>query len=306
MTIRAPGSPSLRSSRRWSEAWVAGAFVAPAAVVILLIVAYPLGRALWLSVFDVVLTRPGDERFVGLGNYASELTSREFWAAVGRSTIFTVVSTGLELLLGVALALLMNQPLRFRWLLRSVVILPWALPTIVSALMWRWIDNAEYGALNALLVQGGLLDRYQQWLSNPDTAIWMVVLADVWKMTPLVAILVLAALQGISREQVEAARVDGAGPVAAFRYVVLPLLTPTLLVVLVLRTMEAFKVFDIVWVMTNGGPANTTQTIAIYAYHTAYRAYDFGRGAAIGYLIALAIMLLAAIYLRLLGRVGRS
>lgn len=292
--------------RTWSEAWAAGAFVAPAALVILLIVAYPLVRALWLSIHDIVLTRPGQEPLVGLQNYTTELTSPDFWAAVGRSLSFTVLSTVLELLLGVGLALLMNQPLRLRWLLRSLVILPWALPTIVNALMWRWIDHAEYGALNALLFQSGLIDAYQQWLSNPDTAMWMVILADVWKMTPLVAILVLAALQGISRDQVEAAQVDGAGIVTTFRYVVLPLLTPTLLIILVLRTMEAFKVFDIIWIMTNGGPANATQSIAIYAYQTAYRSYDFGRGAAIGYLIALAIMILAAIYIRLLGRVGRS
>ncbi|MDA8238124.1 MAG: sugar ABC transporter permease [Chloroflexi bacterium] len=289
-----------------SEAWVAGAFVTPAALVILLVVAYPLVRALWLSLHEVVLTRPGEEPFIGLASYAHELANPDFWAAVGRSLSFTIASTALELVLGVGLALLMDQPLRFRWLLRSLVILPWALPTIVNALMWRWIDNAEYGALNALLLQAGIIDSYQQWLSNPATAMWMVILADVWKMTPLVAILVLAALQGISREQIEAARVDGAGPVSTFRYVVLPLLTPTLLIVLVLRTMEAFKVFDIIWIMTNGGPANETQTIAIYAYQTAYRAFDFGRGAALGYLIALAIMLLAAIYLRLLGRVGRS
>jgi len=292
--------------RSRSEAWAAGAFVTPAALVILLVVAYPLVRALWLSVHDVVLTRPGEEPFVGLQNYATELGSVDFWSAVWRSLFFTVSSTAIELVLGVGLALLMDQPLRLRWLLRSLVILPWALPTIVNALMWRWIDNAEYGALNALLFQSGLIDGYRQWLSDPGTAMWMVIIADAWKMTPLVAILVLAALQGISREQLEAARVDGAGTLATFRYVVLPLLTPTLLIVLVLRTMEAFKVFDIIWIMTNGGPANTTQTIAIYAYQTAYRAYDFGRGAALGYLIALAIMVLAALYLRLLGRVGRA
>ncbi len=290
----------------WPESWAAGAFVAPAALVILLIVAYPLVRALWLSVHDVVLTRPGEEPFVGLQNYASELANPDFWAAVWRSLFFTVFSTAIEIVLGVGLALLMDQPLRMRWLLRTLVILPWALPTIVNALMWRWIDHAEYGVLNALLYQNGLIDGYRQWLSDPGTAMWMVIVADAWKLTPLVAILVLAALQGISREQLEAARVDGAGTIATFRYVVLPLLTPTILIVLVLRTMEAFKVFDIIWIMTNGGPANSTQTIAIYAYQTAYRAYDFGRGAALGYLIALAIMILAALYLRLLGRVGRG
>ena len=297
---------SARSQRPWPETWVAAAFVAPAALVILLIVVVPLGRALWMSLFDIQLTRPGVEPFVGLGNYIDQLTSGEFWGSTGRALWFTVVSTVLELALGLGLALLMDQPLRMRWLLRSIVILPWALPTIVNALMWRWIDNAEYGALNAVLTQTGVLHRYQPWLSDSDLAMWMVIGADVWKITPLVAILLLAGLQTIDREVVEVARVDGAGPLALFRHIILPLLTPVILIVLVLRTMEAFKVFDIIWIMTHGGPANSTQTIAIYAYQTAYQGFDFGRGAALGYLIALVIMVLAAVYLRLLGRTGRT
>jgi multiple sugar transport system permease protein len=297
---------SARSERPWPETWVAAAFVAPAALVVLFIVVVPLGRALWMSLFDIQLTRPGVEPFVGLGNYIDQLTSADFWASTWRALFFTVVSTALELGLGLGLALLMDQPMRLRWLLRSIVILPWALPTIVNALMWRWIDNAEYGALNALLTQTGVLHRYQPWLSDSDLAMWMVIGADVWKTTPLVAILLLAGLQAIDREVVEVARVDGAGPLALLRHIILPLLTPVILIVLVLRTMEAFKVFDIIWIMTHGGPANSTQTIAIYAYQTAYQGFDFGRGAALGYLIALVIMVLAAVYLRLLGRTGRT
>jgi ABC-type sugar transport system permease subunit len=284
---------------------VAAAFIAPAALVIVLVVVVPLARAAWMSLFDITLIRPDDQPFVGLGNYIDQLTSPAFWAAVWRSLFFTVASTSLELLLGLAFALLMDQPLRGRWLLRTLIILPWALPTIVNALMWRWIDNAEYGALNALLTQLGLLGEYKIWLSNSDLAMWMVIVADVWKMTPLVAILLLAALQSVDRELVEVAKVDGATAFQAFRLIVLPLLTPVILIVLVLRTMEAFKVFDIIWIMTGGGPANATQTIAIYAYQTAFQGYDFGAGAALGYLIAVIIMALAAIYLRLLGRTGR-
>ena len=284
---------------------MAAAFIAPAALVIVLVVVVPLARAAWMSLFDITLIRPDDQPFVGLGNYIDQLTSPAFWAAVWRSLFFTVASTSLELLLGLALALLMDQPLRGRWLLRTLIILPWALPTIVNALMWRWIDNAEYGALNALLTQLGLLGDYKIWLSNSDLAMWMVIVADVWKMTPLVAILLLAALQSVDRELVEVAKVDGATAFQAFRLIVLPLLTPVILIVLVLRTMEAFKVFDIIWIMTGGGPANATQTIAIYAYQTAFQGYDFGAGAALGYLIAVIIMALAAIYLRLLGRTGR-
>jgi ABC-type sugar transport system permease subunit len=289
----------------WPETWVAAAFIAPAALIILLVVVIPLGRAAWMSVFDISLVRPGNEPFVGLRNYIEQLTSGDFWAATARALFFTVVSTALELGLGLGLALLMSQPLRFQWFLRSIIILPWALPTIVNALMWRWIDNAEYGALNALLTQLGLLHEYKVWLSNSDIAMWMVIVADVWKMTPLVAILLFAALQSVDRELIEVARVDGASGLQAFRRIVLPLIMPVVLIVLVLRTMEAFKVFDIIWIMTGGGPANATQTVAIYAYQTAYQGYDFGRGAALGYIIALVIMVLAAVYLRLLGRTGR-
>ena len=303
---RAPAGVPARVRKPWPETWVAAAFIAPAALVILLVVVVPLARAAWMSLFDISLVRPGDEPFVGLGNYIDQLTSGDFWAAIWRALWFTVVSTALELGLGLALALLMDQPLRFRWLLRTLVILPWALPTIVNALMWRWIDNAEYGALNALLTQLGILHSYQIWLSDSDLAMWMVILADVWKMTPLVAILLLAALQSVSPELVESAKVDGATTLQALRHVLLPLIVPVVLIVLVLRTMEAFKVFDIVWIMTGGGPANATQTIAIYAYQTAYQGYDFGQGAALGYLIALVIMVLAAVYLRLLGRLGRT
>jgi multiple sugar transport system permease protein/N,N'-diacetylchitobiose transport system permease protein len=283
-----------------SQAWVAAAMVAPAALVIFLVAAIPLARALWMSLFHIVLTSPGNQPFVGLGNYLDQLLSGNFWQAAGRSLLFTVASTGIELTLGLALAVLMNQPLRLRWVLRGLVILPWALPGVSNALMWRWIDHAQYGALNALLTQTHLASSYINWLGDPNIAMYMVILADVYKNTPLVALLLLAALQTVPIETVEAARVDGADRLAVFRHITLPLITPVILVALVLRTMDAFKVFDTIWIMTRGGPANSTQTIGIYAYQTAYETFNFGGGAALGYLIALLIMGLAAIYIRLL------
>jgi ABC-type sugar transport system permease subunit len=298
--LRAP----KRRSKPWPETWVAAAFVAPAALVILLVVVLPLARAAWMSMFNIQLTSPGVEPFVGLNNYITQLTSGAFWDSVFKALFFTIVTTVLELSLGLGLAMLMDQPMRLRWLLRSLVILPWAVPTIVNAMMWRWIDNGTYGSLNALLSQLGFIHDYIPWLSQDSTAMWMVVIADVWKMTPFCAILLLAGLQGIDRDLFEAAKVDGAGAWDIFRRIMLPLMTPIILIVLVLRTMEAFKVFDIIWIMTGGGPASATQTVAIYAYRTAYQGYDFGQGAALGYLIAIAIMLLAAVYLRLLRRTG--
>ncbi len=274
--------------------------VAPAALVIFLVAAIPLARALWMSLFHIVLTSPANQPFVGLGNYLDQLLSGNFWQAAGRSLLFTVASTGIELTLGLALAVLMNQPLRLRWVLRGLVILPWALPGVSNALMWRWIDHAQYGALNALLTQTHLASSYINWLGDPRIAMYMVILADVYKNTPLVALLLLAALQTVPIETVEAARVDGADRMAVFRHITLPLITPVILVALVLRTMDAFKVFDTIWIMTRGGPANSTQTIGIYAYQTAYETFNFGGGAALGYLIALLIMGLAAVYIRLL------
>ena len=289
-----------RRARPLSQTWVAAAMVAPAALVVFLVAAIPLARALWMSLFHIVLTSPGNQPFVGLGNYLDQLASGNFWEAAGRSLLFTVASTGIELTLGLALAVLMNQPLRLRWVLRGLVILPWALPGVSNALMWRWIDHAQYGALNALLTQTHLASSYINWLGDPNIAMYMVILADVYKNTPLVALLLLAALQTVPTETVEAARVDGADRLAVFRHITLPLITPVILVALVLRTMDAFKVFDTIWIMTRGGPANSTQTIGIYAYQTAYETFNFGGGAALGYLIALLIMGLAAVYIRLL------
>ena len=274
--------------------------IAPAAFVILVVAVIPLARALWMSLFSIVLIHPDAQPFVGLDNYLTQLASPDFWAAVQRSLFFTIVSTGIELLLGLGLALLMDQPLRLRWILRGLVILPWALPGVSNALMWRWIDQAQYGALNALLTQVGLTSTYINWLGDPHIAMWMVIIADVYKNTPLVALLLLAALQTVPREPVEAALVDGAGRIQTFRYIVLPWITPVILVALVLRTMDAFKIFDTIWIMTKGGPANATQTIGIYAYQTAFQSFNFGGGAALGYLIALLIIGLAAVYVRVL------
>jgi len=278
-------------------------FIAPAALLVLLVVLVPLLWNVWMSFHRVTIIYSG-EPFVGFRNYAGQLTNPEFWAAVWVAFLYTIVTTAVELGLGLGLAILMNQRLRLRWLLRSIVILPWALPTIVNAMMWRWIDNADYGPLNALLTQTGILHRYFPWLADAHTALWMVMLADIWKMTPLMAILLLAALQAIDPSVREAAAMDGAGGWTIFRRIVLPMITPILLIALVLRTIEAFKVFDIVWIMTGGGPANSTQTVAVYAYNTAFQDFDFGNGAAISILIALFMMLMSITYLRTLGRKG--
>jgi ABC-type sugar transport system permease subunit len=284
-----------------SSARLAFVLLLPAALIVFGVVLYPAGRALVISFYDVNSPFPGAYPFVGLANYAEVLSDPRVITAAGHTLYFTIASTAAELVLGTGLALLLAAPLRFRWLFRSIVILPWALPTIVNGAMWRLILNAEYGVLNAALTQLHLQSGYRSWLgSSPFLALNMVVVADVWKNTSLVAFFLLAGLNTIPRDLYEAARVDGAGPVRSFLRITLPLLMPTIAIVLVLRTIEAFKVFDIVYVMTGGGPASGTQTITFFTYLQAFSAQRFSVGASLAYLTVLAILVLAMIYLRLL------
>jgi ABC-type sugar transport system permease subunit len=291
-----------RAGGAFRQGRIALLLLLPSLVVVFGIIVYPLLRTLYISLFAVNSAFPGRYPFVGLGNYLQALENPEFWAAILRTAYFTFTTTFLEVVLGILLGLLLNVEFRGRWLLRSIVILPWALPTVVNGAMWRWILNPEYGALNALLTQLHVIPDYRSWLGTPWMALNMVVVADVWKMTPLAAFFVLAALQTIPRDLYEAAWVDGAGRLRTFFSITLPLLTPTILIILVLRTMEAFKVFDIIYVMTRGGPANGTQTIAYYTYVEAFSNQLFGYGAALAYIIALFILLFAVIYMRLLRR----
>lgn len=280
-------------------------FLIPALLVTFGIILIPLTEALWMSFHRYTLTIPG-RPFIGLDNYTTALADPTFWQAMGRTLYFTLVSTGLELGLGMLVALLLNEQFAGRGLLRGIMLIPWALPTMVNGMMWRWIDHPDYGALNALLTQLGLIDKYQAWLSTPFSAMNMIILADVWKMTPLVALLLLANLQTIPGELYEAASIDGAGSFRRFIHVTLPSIRAGILVSLVLRTIEAFKVFDIIFIMTRSGPANGTQTIAYYAYTEAFTSLQFGKGAALSYLIALFIVLLALIYFRLIKEDAQS
>src|SRR5947209_4288752 len=285
---------------RTREGRFALALLAPSVVVVFGIVIYPILRTLYTSLYRVDTPFPGQFPFIGLRNYTFAVSQSEFWSAVERTAYFTIVSTGLELLFGIGIALLLYAPLRGRWLFRTIVVLPWALPTIVNGAMWKYFFNAQYGVVNALFTQLGLQSSYHAWLSSPSGALNIVILADVWKNTSLVAFFLLAGLTTIPRDLYEAARIDGYGRWGSFLHITLPLLRPVIVVVLVLRTIEAFKVFDIIYVMTGGGPANGTQSIAFYTYQRAFSDEFFGYGSALAYLIVVFIMVLAIIYIRLL------
>jgi multiple sugar transport system permease protein len=270
--------------------------VAPAVAVLACVALYPLAAALLLSLQRVILVF-GEREFIGLANYRFLLQDARFWSALGNTAYFTLVAVALELLLGLPLALLLNARFPGRGAFRAGVLIPWAIPTVVSAKLWAWLFNADYGLLNALLPGAGL-----NWLGSPRLALHAAILVDVWKTTPFVALLLLAGLQGIPQELYRAARVDGAGPWRTFHAITLPLLRPALGLALLFRTLDAFRVFDALYVLTEGGPANTTETLSLYAYKTLMRSGDFGYGSTLAVATFLCVAALALVLVRLVPR----
>jgi len=268
-------------------------FLAPAAIALGAVALFPVLSVLWLSL-EQRSPLTGAARFIGFDNYARLLTDTRFWNAFWNTAYFTVCSVTLELLLGLGMALLLARAFRGRALVYSLILLPWAIPTVVSARLWEWMYNADYGVLNYLL------GEQINWLGSPAWALHAAILMDVWKATPFVALLLLAGLQTIPRELYQAAALDGAGPWTVFRRITLPLLAPLMLVVLIFRTIDAFRVFDAIYVLTGGGPANSTETLSIYAYKVLFQTLEFGYGSALAVSVLAVVALLTIVYARLL------
>ena len=288
---------SLRQ-REQRQAWV---LLAPMLLVMLLLTAWPLLRTIWLSFTDAALIGSGETpAWIGLENYLYALSDPDFRASIWRTLYFTLVSVTVEGIIGVLVALLLNQKFIGRNVLRVLVILPWALPTIVNAMMWRLNFNPDYGSINALLSQLGIIDGYRSWLGSPEAALNAVMFADIWKNYPLVTLLVLAALQSIPEDLFEAARLDGASAWRRFRAITFPAIVAPLGVALVLRTIDAFKIFDIIYVMTRGGPVDSTKTLSFFVYQESFSYLRAGSGAACAILMTLMCALLITLYLLML------
>lgn len=288
---------SLRQ-REQRQAWV---LLAPMLLVMLLLTAWPLLRTIWLSFTDAALIGSGETpAWIGLENYLYALSDPDFRASIWRTLYFTLVSVTVEGIIGVLVALLLNQKFIGRNVLRVLVILPWALPTIVNAMMWRLNFNPDYGSINALLSQLGIIDGYRSWLGSPEAALNAVMFADIWKNYPLVTLLVLAALQSIPEDLFEAARLDGASAWRRFRAITFPAIVAPLGVALVLRTIDAFKIFDIIYVMTRGGPVDSTKTLSFFVYQESFSYLHAGSGAAYAILMTLMCALLITLYLLML------
>lgn len=257
-----------------------GWMLLPALVLVGAVVGLPILRVATLSFMQVDLAEGIVLRWSGLAPYVRLWNDARYWSSVGNTLIFTVASVALEMLLGTAFAMALNQRFAGRSLLRAIVLLPWALPTAVTALAWAWVFNDAFGVANDLLRRASLLDRPVAWLGEPAAAMAVLVLADVWKTTPFVALIVLAGLQGLPQNVMEAARIDGLGPWQRFRHVVLPLLVPSLLVATVFRAVQAYGAFDLVYVMTGGGPGGSTETVSLFSFQQYFRYLDFGYGSA--------------------------
>jgi ABC-type sugar transport system permease subunit len=289
--------PRLRQDRR-----LAVAFVTPAISVIALIAIFPLAWTVWNSLHLQDLRMPWlGHPFVGLDNYAELARDPRFWQSLGHTLFFTVVTVALELVLGMVLALAMNSAFRGRGAARATSLLPWAIPTVVAALLWRFMFDSQAGIVNALLVAIGILEQPMVWFIEATTAWIPVILSDVWKTTPFVAILLLAGLQSIDKTLYEAAEVDGASAWWRLWHITIPLLKPTIFVALIFRTLDAFRVFDLLYALTGGGPGTATEPIALYTHTIILQHLRFGYGSALSVVVFVITFALAIIYIRGLG-----
>jgi len=291
-----PNPTENPTSPRWNAALVEGwLMVTPALLVLGLVFAYPIGRAIWLSGFTQNLGTELEPVFTGLANYSRMLLDSRFWQSLSNTAIFTLVSVSLEMILGMAVALVLNQSFWGRGAVRAIALIPWALPTAVMALAWTWIFNDQYGLLNDLLMRLGLVSSGINWLGDPVLAMVALIVADVWKTTPFISILLLAGLQSIPTDLYEAHGLDGATPWQSFWQITLPLLMPQVLIALLFRLAQAFSSFDLVQVMTGGGPGGATEMVSLYIYATVMRYLDFGYGAAL--VVVMFLLLVAAVAL---------
>jgi multiple sugar transport system permease protein len=277
---------------------------APALVVLGALVAYPIGYSFWVSLHRQNLKRPKATRFIGLDNYFSLWSDPAFLSSLRTTGLFVLLVVSMTVVLATALALVLNETFLGRGALRSLALLPWAMPGVVNGLMWRTIFDAKTGALNGLFTQLGLIDEYQAWLASPTGAFLLTAFAHVWNTLPFAVILLLAGLATIPPDLYDAARVDRAGVFRRFSEVTLPWLLHPLLIVLILETMNAFKAFDTIYVLTGGGPGDATSVIAVLNVRTALTYTDFGMSSAYSWMITLITLVVSTGYVAALYRKG--
>jgi multiple sugar transport system permease protein len=296
--MRAPRGPQL------GDTTLAYLLNAPALIFIVLLVAYPVASSFWISLHQYNLKKPNVFTFIGLGNYLSAFESDLFRQSLRITAVFTLASVVFVLLVGTGIALVVNEAFRGRGIVRALIILPWAIPPVVHGLMWQWIFNSKVGALNGLLYSWGIIDQYKSWLLDSTGALAVLVVAQVWNDAPFAAIVILASMQAIPGELYDAAKVDRAGLLHRFRHVTMPWLIPAFVIIMIVETLAAVRVFDIVYVMTGVGPGYDTTFLSWLTYQTSFLNLDFGQGNAYAYIIAIIALILSLLYIRVLQSKG--
>jgi multiple sugar transport system permease protein len=279
----------------------AASLIMPCLLFVAVFAFYPILYSFYLSLHRIILSLPGlKQPFIGLANYRQLLHDSVALHSLANTFAFVFASTFFEILFGLIIALIINRHFRGRGIVRAAVLVPWAIPTVVASQMWRFIFNDNYGLLNYLLF-GADVSGYKAWLADPFFAFAAIVAADVWKTSSFAALIILAGLQTIPDELYEAARIDGAGAWNRFRSITLPLIKPALLIALLFRTMDAFRVFDLVYVMTQGGPADSTNVLQFYGYKKIFAEGLMGYGSTISVLVFLVTLSVSLLYIRMTG-----
>lgn len=273
-------------------------FLTPMMVVLSVVAVFPILYSFWISLFDLKLTRPHRVPFVWFDNYFKIFQDPLFWDSVGRTTSFTVMSVAAIMLIAMLMALLLNEEFRGRRILSAVLLIPWAIPYVANGLMWKWIYDSGYGALNGLLLQLGLIDKYIVMLGDVEKTLLLITNSFVWKEVPLATILLLVALKSIRADLYSAAKVDGANVWQRFVHITLPALVPGFALVMIYETMMAIRHFDLFFILTEGGPAEASYVLAWQVYVETFRKLAFGTGAALAYIMAIVTFTLGFFIIR--------
>ncbi len=268
----------------------------PALTATILIIFLPIVQTAIMSLFNYVIWKPKDNRFIGLGNYLQALKDEVFWISLKNTLYWIAGVILLQLLLGFVTAMLLNREFKWRGLARSLILIPWVTPSVITALMWRWMYDGNNGVINDLLVRIGFLNSYFPWLANSTTALPAIMVALMWQGFPFFAIMILAGLQAIPGTLYEAAEVDGAGKLQMFTRITLPMLTPILFTSILLRIIWVANSMDVIFVMTGGGPGYATHTLPVFAFIRAYKGLDFGYASTIAIFLTLLLIAIVAGY----------
>jgi len=272
----------------------------PAIIILCAVIVYPMAHSLWLSTQNLNVSNPARGReYVGLQNYLEVLHSGDWWLSLLRTLYFVGADLLIGIPLGLSIALLLNKERKGKGIILAIILFPYVLAPIVNSLIWKLIYDPNYGFLNGLLTQLGIIKDYIPWLASPALALAMLIIANLWQGTPFAIVLFLAGLKSIPKEEYEAAAIDGSSKITSFRYITIPHLRPIIYMNVVMKTILTFKLFDIVYSLTGGGPGGSTTVVSMLIYRESFEYMKFGQGAAMSYLLLLFVLILVVVYSRM-------